>query len=296
MFRGFLAKTASGMVLALGAALAQSGPTFEVASVKPATTPAEARAAGRNVGMKINGDRVDIGVASLEFLIETAYNVKRYQIVGPDWMIRERFDILAKLPEGAAKDQVPQMLQTLLAERFKLAVRREAKEQTVYALVVGKDGAKLKEAAPDAPKSDKPFANGFGGRSLLQVQESPDGPRTYAMLHGMMIFEAEKINMADLALTLMPYVEDTPVVDMTGLNGYYQVALNVPGPPNSGKLAARGGMGRGDGGSAGSTGEASDPGGAIFASVQKLGLRLERRKGPVERIVVEHLEKLPTEN
>jgi uncharacterized protein (TIGR03435 family) len=201
--------------------------------------------------------------------------------------------IQAKLPDGATKDQVPAMLQALLAERFKLVVRREFKEETVYALLAGKDGPKLQEAAPDAPTSDKPFPNGFGGRSLVGVQESADGPRTFSMLKGVMLFEAEKITMPDLALTLMPYVDNTPVVDMTGLKGAYRIALQVPG--NSVRFGARNGMG--PAAEAGGTpAEASDLSSSILASVQNLGLKLERRKAPVERIVVEHLEKVPTEN
>jgi uncharacterized protein (TIGR03435 family) len=117
--------------------------------------------------------------------------------------------------------------------------------------------------------------------------------QTYSKLKGVMLFEAEKIAMPDLAFALMAYVDNTPVVDMTGLKGAYQVAIEVPGPPNFGRFGARGGMAAGGGDPV----EAADPSGAlIFASVQKLGLRLERRKAPVEHIVVEHLEKAPTEN
>jgi uncharacterized protein (TIGR03435 family) len=300
MFGNFPLKASAAMALTLGAAFAQtaaSGPTFEVASIKPSTlTPAAAMAAGRNVGAKIDAARVDIGLASVALLIRMAYNVKPYQLSGPDWMATERFDVVAKLPEGSAKDQVPQMLQALLAERFKLAVRRESKVQTVYALVVGKDGPRLKETPPNAPTSDKPFPNGNGGRRLVQVQQSEDGPRTFAVLNGVMLFEAEKIAMPDLAFTLMPYVDGTPVVDMTGLKGYYQVAMPVPGTPNSGRMAARGGMGTGVGDAGRAADAAADPAGSIFASVQKLGLKLEKRQAPIEYIVVEHLEKVPTEN
>jgi uncharacterized protein (TIGR03435 family) len=299
MFGNFPLKAGAAMALTLGAAFAQPapGPTFEVASIKPSTlTPAAAMAAGRNAGAKIDAARVDIGLAPLAFLIRMAYNVKPYQLSGPDWMARERFDVVANLPEGAAKDQVPQMLQALLAERFKLAVRRESKVQTVYALLVGKDGPQLKETPPDVSISDKLFPNGNGGRSLLEVQRSEDGPRTYSVLNGVTMFEAEKIAMPDLALTLMPYVDGTPVVDMTGLKGYYQVAMRVPGSPNSGRMGARGGMGRDAGDAGRPPDKAADPAGSIFASVQKLGLKLEKRQAPIEYIVVEHLERDPTEN
>ena len=105
--------------------------------------------------MKVDGAICDIGSFSLRDLIRTAYEVKDYQITGADSlgspMDAQRFNIQATMPEGATEKQVPQMLQTLLAERFKLVIRRETKEQSVYALVVAKGGPKLKEAEPDPP-------------------------------------------------------------------------------------------------------------------------------------------------
>jgi uncharacterized protein (TIGR03435 family) len=276
------------MLLAIGAAFAQ--PKFEVASIKPSLRPAEAMAAGRNVGARIDGAQVDIGVASLALLIKMAYRVEMYQISGPDWMATERFDILAKIPDGATKEQVPEMLQALLADRFKLVVRRESKEEPVFALLVDQGGPKLKESPPGAGSSDKPFPNGRGDRIPVYVLHTPDGVRTYSLSKGVMIYEAEKITLPELALVLMPYF-DIPVIDMTGLKGWYQVAMDVPGGPNAARIGAR----RGDVGPP--SGEASVPSGvSTLASVQKLGLRLEKRKALVERIVVEHLEKAPTEN
>ena len=131
---------------------AAPGPAFEVASIKPAAplNRGQIFSGQAHAGMKVDAARVDIGSMSLADLIRVAYRVKPYQISGPDWMASERFDVLAKLPEGASSGQVPEMLQALLAERFKLAVHRESKEHAVYALVVGKNGPKLKESPPDA--------------------------------------------------------------------------------------------------------------------------------------------------
>jgi uncharacterized protein (TIGR03435 family) len=142
------------LALAAGAALGQApaaAPAFEVASIKPAA-PLDANAvmSGKlHLGMRTDAARVDIGYLSLADLIHLAYRVKPFQISGPDWMGGQRFDIQAKIPEGASTDQVPEMLQALLAERFKLAVHRENTEQAVYALVVGKGGSKMKDAVPD---------------------------------------------------------------------------------------------------------------------------------------------------
>jgi uncharacterized protein (TIGR03435 family) len=128
-----------------------AGPAFEVASIKPAAplNPGMLASGQTHLGMKIDGSRVDIRYISLGALIRMAYRVRTDQLSGPDWMNAERWDILAKLPEGASTSQVPEMLQALLAERFKLTLHRESVERGVYALVVGKNGPKLKEAAPD---------------------------------------------------------------------------------------------------------------------------------------------------
>src|SRR5215467_10908638 len=150
----------SGLALALTAsaalALSQAPSTkpisFEVASVKVSEPMDPIKMAQQmqqgvapHIGMKVDGARVDIGYMSLTDIIGNAYKVKKYQISGPDWMGSQRFDILAKLPDGASKDQVPEMLQDLLIQRFKLAVHHESKEQPVYELGVGKNGPKLKE-------------------------------------------------------------------------------------------------------------------------------------------------------
>ena len=73
--------------------------------------------------------------------------MKDHQVVGPDWISTDRFNIHATLPAGAARDQVPEMLQTLLEQRFQLKMHRGSKEFPVYAIVLAKDGAsKLKES------------------------------------------------------------------------------------------------------------------------------------------------------
>ena len=106
---------------------------FEVASVKPSGTPP-------HLVYAIDSSRVDIGFTPLKSLIVLAYRVQAYQVDGPDWLASARFDLLAKLPAGATKEQVPEMLRALLAERFRLVAHHENKEQQVYALLPGKDG------------------------------------------------------------------------------------------------------------------------------------------------------------
>src|SRR5262249_30571243 len=150
---------------------------FEVASIKPAGPLEKMVASGQlHVGMHVDGARVDIGSMAVPDLIQIAYKVKRYQLqgAGADGIGAQRWDILAKLPEGAKEDQVPEMLQALLADRFKLQIHRDTKEQSVYALVVGKGGHKMKDAAPDPePKPEDPDAPKPSGAP--QVKMAPGG-------------------------------------------------------------------------------------------------------------------------
>ena len=302
----------AGLVLAVAAL----GQTFEVASVKPAAplNAGQILSGQAHVGIRIDAARVDIGSMSLADLIRVAYRVKAYQVSGPDWMGSERFDVLAKLPEGASREQVPEMLQALLAERFKLTVHRESKEHAVYALVAGKNGPKLKESPPDA---DAPA--GGGAPTALedanpQVRLSGRGENTQVSISGgqfgtahmsmgsdgTMHLEAPKMTMAALADTLSRFF-DRPVLDLTEIKGTYQVVMDLSmedlrnAARNFGMMAP--GLGGGRGGERPAANAASDPGGlSIFAAVQQLGLKLEPRKVPLEAIVIDHLEKAPTEN
>jgi hypothetical protein len=116
--------------------------SFEVSTVKPAsldmTKLAEQMQSGKmpKLGFSTAGDRAEFTYMSLRDLITVAYKVKPYQITGPSWLTRERFDIVATLPEGAAKDAIPAMLQNLLVGRFALKAHSEQQQQAVLALVV----------------------------------------------------------------------------------------------------------------------------------------------------------------
>ena len=120
---------------------------FEVSSIKPAP-PGDPH----KISIKMSADngRIDFANVSIRDVVLRAYSLKTYQLSGPDWIGSQRYDISAKLPDGATKDQIPQMLQALLQDRFKLTHHREKKELPVYSLVVGKGGPKLKPAESDA--------------------------------------------------------------------------------------------------------------------------------------------------
>jgi uncharacterized protein (TIGR03435 family) len=152
MKRGILHCTAMAVFLspAIKAQPSGSAPTFEVAVIKPALPMAEAmlrlRDGKMKVGVRIDEARVDMGFVTLTDLIVEAWELKPHQVSGPDWLSKERFDIQAKLPDGAAPDQIPQMLRTLLAERFGMTTHMETRALAASALVVGKNGPKLKPA------------------------------------------------------------------------------------------------------------------------------------------------------
>ena len=198
-----------------------------------------------------------------------AYDVKRYQIVGPSWMDTERYDIVAIPPEGAAQEQIPAMLQNLLVERFQMTVRRETREQPVYALTVGKNGPNLKKT------------------------DEPDGGISFSTSGHL-----EARSVASLVNMLSSFM-DRPVLDMTGLEGTFEIALDVSPEDLVGMrrtMATAGAQTGGDVASGSGPAPETDPKPSIFTAVQKLGLKLESRKEPMEMVIIERAEKIPTEN
>ncbi|HEY1758872.1 MAG TPA: TIGR03435 family protein [Bryobacteraceae bacterium] len=268
---------------------------FEVASVRP-SDPILSAADAAKIGLHIDGARVSLNKLSLNDCLAAAYKVKLYQISGPEWMASERFDINAKLPAGASGDQIPQMLQALLADRFGMKFHREMKDFPVYALVVGKTGLKMKASPPDAP------AGPADDRKALDITTSASQTSTTInygngmyMTFGNNTFEGRKLPASAIADTLARFV-DRPVVDMTELHGNYDftlqftpedframmmrsaVAAGVALPPEALKLI-----------------DASN-GDSLFTALETLGLKLEQRKAPIEVLVIDHIEKSPSEN
>lgn len=348
------------------AAQAQAtAPAFEVAAIRAAELPTpEMFRGGQQIrtGLELDGARLDWGLASLADMIQYAFRVKNYQISGPDWMRSSRWNILARLPDGASQDQAPEMMQTLLAERFQLKIHREKRDQPVYALEVAKGGPKLEAAEPsssDEPAATVgasapglfpgpfggPFGRGPGGPGPGGPQ--PDGPdgrggrgpgfTTTTGANGAtarispgdgcsMHLELSKLTMQDFADTLTPFL-DKPVVDATELKGAYKATLDLPmevmitmmqnqiranglpdpGQGGFGRGPGDGGRGPGDGGRGGpfagcdpgalfANGGSDTSNAAIFRAVQKLGLKLEARKAPFDTIIIDHIDKTPTDN
>jgi uncharacterized protein (TIGR03435 family) len=329
-FRRSLPVIATGaFLLFAGTVSAQAPLTFEVASIKPAPPLDVTKiAAGQmpHIGLNIDGAQVDIGFLTLQQLLCYAYTIKPHQLEAPDWTKEQHWDILAKMPAGAKKEQVPEMVQALLAERFKLTIRKGSAEQSVYALTVAKSGLKLKESDPDpapAPAAadgqkpeEKPLAKGemvMGkGENQMRITQAPGGRGAtvsnakFGQMkmsmgeNGSMVMEFSKLKMSDFADMLTGMV-GKPVVDETGLKGTYKVPVDLT-MADMMRVAKAAGMGGMMGGpapaapSANPADAASDPTPSMFAAVQKLGLKLDSKKGPVDTVVVVHLEKAPTEN
>ena len=281
-------------LLLASAAFGQTAPApleFEVASVKPAAPLAERV----NVGVHVDGAQIHITDYSLTDFIRLAYRVKPYQVTGPDWL-SDRFDVHAKLPEGATREQVPEMLKALLASRFELKVHQSTKEFPVYNLV-SLGGEKLKQTAPDDGNGGR---GGSGGSVDVQVQGGRDG--TFAKLPGGAGFsfandriECTKISMPVLADLLGRFL-DRPVVDRTELKGGYDLKIDLT-PEEYRAMMIRGAV------TAGVTlppealrymesiGEDS-----LYNGLRNYGLKLEPSKAALEVLVVDHVLKTPLEN
>src|SRR5271157_63653 len=142
---------------------AASAPAFEVASVKMNTT-------GERPTGDLKGDRMTMYNMPMTVIIARAYQVANDRVVGPDWLVTQGYDIVAKVAPDTTADTLWLMLQNLLVERFKLAVHRDQSATPVYALVVGKNGPKLHEAAADSPR--RPECSSEGRKLTCVGQKS----------------------------------------------------------------------------------------------------------------------------
>ena len=265
-----------------------SGPKFEVASVKLVPDYQAVLSSGGHIGIKIDRARVDIGYWSIKQLVLRAYGLQPYQVSGPDWMDAVRFNVIAKLPEGATEAQLPGMLQWLLAERFGFAAHHETKDLPGFALVVGKGGPKMRPAVPDA---DAPTDSASNTMDVLWGEEAAEafGLKIMNVTSDKLHLECTKLPMSALVAILSSYLR-APLTDLTGLKGKYQATLEFSLASTAAAVNQADGPG-GDGPIA-----AEPPDGSLFSTVKGLGLALERRKAPVAVLVVDRLERVPTEN
>jgi uncharacterized protein (TIGR03435 family) len=157
---------------------------FEVASIR-ASTPSDVRTAGT----RFSPNGLTVVNRSLSEIIRVAYDVQLFQIIGPNWLSDQKYDITARAETSATRQEIAAMLRVLLVERFKLQTHREARTVDVYELSVGKIAPRLEAASPD---------------------EMTPPPRT----------------MPALAALLSNYV-GRPVVDKTDLKGNFRIKLDL---------------------------------------------------------------------
>jgi uncharacterized protein (TIGR03435 family) len=263
---------------------------FEVASIKPAPEQFQQT----NIGVHIDGAQVRYSYLSLKDLISLAYNIKLPQVSGPEWLGSQRFEIAAKLPDGANMSQVPAMLQTLLEDKFGLKSHRDNKEFPVYTLEVAKSGLKMKESETDTNAgAPPPSVNVAASGSAAGVSVNLGGGSYYSFANSR--FEAKKLAMQRFVDILIRFM-DRPVVDMTGLKGNYDFILDVSQEDYNAMLIR----------AALNSGVVLPPqalraldissGDSLAIALQKVGLSLTPRKAPLEVLVVDSIQKAPSNN
>ncbi len=264
---------------------------FEVASIRPSQQTGSDQV---SAGVRMDGSQAHFGALSLEDLIRLAYRVQMNQISGPDWIGQQRFDISAKLPDGSSAQQIPDMLQSLLGERFQLKIHHETKEMPAYAIVLGKSALKLKELPPDAePAAPNAPVNVAGSGSAAGVSIDLGNGTSYTFANDQ--FQFNKFSMDQLATQLSRYF-DRPIVNMTGLKGNYDVTLTVTqqdyyillvrSAVNSGVVLAPQATRLLDAG----------PPMSLFDAFDQQGLHLDSQKLPIDMIVVDSALPTPTAN
>jgi uncharacterized protein (TIGR03435 family) len=264
-------------------------PDFEVASVRP-TPPSQEH--GMSLALRIDAAQVRVVALPLRDIIAAAYRVKPYQIIGPDWIETTQFDISAKMPAGARAGDVPEMLQSLLSDRFGMAFHRGQKELPVYALLVGKPPLKVRKLPAESASSSNVLTWSFTGSPAGVSSVFGDGS-SYAFTAGK--FEGKKLTIAALATELERY-SPRPIVNLTQLTGLFDVSFAVS-PEEYGQLLARAAI---------NSGMAMPPQmrlqlenaefNALPSAVEQLGLKLESRRMPVDVLVVDQVRKTPNEN
>jgi uncharacterized protein (TIGR03435 family) len=206
-------------------------------------------------------------IATQTALVRYAFHLQNWRLAGMETNDAD-YEIDAKTEPSATEDQVRLMFQKLLMDRFQLAVHRETRELNGYALTVGRNGPKIKpvddEKAPPMPDyfgGKEAFAGAFEGKVMVSVEGK-----------GTLALTGRRVLMSQIAEELQSPL-GAFVLDKTGLAGKYYVGLKFANPNRD-----------------------SDERSLASALQEELGLKLEKQKGPVEMLIVDHIEKTPVEN
>jgi len=275
------------MLLAVASATTQPVLRFEVASIRP--TPDNN---GSTIGLRVTGSLAHYSALTLKDYIGMAYALDPPQVIAPEWTNDQRFEISATLPAGATREQIPQMLQTLLAERFHLKLHKESRQFPVYALVVSKGGLKIK-GTPVDPNAPPPAATQTVGAATNSGVVINMRGGTFTMADNT--FGIKQLLMEDLALAVTRF-SDRKTIDATGLTDRFDFMLELT-PEDFNLVYLRGLVNNGytrapqilrtlDGSSAN----------VLGGYIAKTGLALEERNAPLDVVIVDSASKEPTGN
>jgi uncharacterized protein (TIGR03435 family) len=221
----------------------------------------------------------------VDWVLDEAYDLQPWEYVGPDWVHNVRFDFVAKIPTGTTKEVFRAMLQNLLATRFKLSLHREKRPMEVYELTLAKNGPKFHESGPQEPTRE-------AGDPAEGPKRDKDGFPILTNRASMAVVPGHaRIRSADQPLSwfvqMLSGQLQSPVIDSTRLTAKYDFTVSWAFSGNSSAPTPADGPAP--------VLEPYRP--ALIEAVQsQLGLKLERKKGQAEVLVVDHLEKTPTEN
>lgn len=285
LYRKTMSGTSRSFFIAIAAVAAwgQTAPVFESISVKP-TPPDQA-----NVGVHIEGTQIMCAGLSLKEYIRMATKLKDYQVVGPDWLDSQRFDVTATLPAGSTREQIPAMTMALLTDRFSLKFHRDKKEFAAWGLAVDKTGLKMKpsQAHPDekAAAADLAASGGQGGISANL------GNGAWFIFNKNQ-FIGRNLTMANLADSLSRFM-DNPVVDMTSTPGRYDVTLPLA-PTDFRIMLIRAAVAAGTSVPPQALKLINEPmGQSLQLALGTLGLRMDFQRAPIDVILVDHMEQAP---
>ena len=264
---------------------------FDVASVRLAPPP-DGRSPARGSSGIPGPNNSDPGRFSARLsvlnLVTIAYDIPGYRLSEQSDLGLMRVDVEAKMPVDTTREQFNVMLQNLLADRFGLKVRWATQQIETYSLVVAKGGPKLKAAAPDSPQASDDTSQSTDpdkiGRDGFPIP--PPGNRSWkGAAPGLkMGMRGHNETVTELANAIGPQTLGAPLTDATGLRGKYDYTIFWSMVATT---AARRGSPVSD----------DSDGPSLFDALQnQLGLKIERTKGPVQMLVVDHIEKKPTEN
>jgi uncharacterized protein (TIGR03435 family) len=277
------------VLIAAAAPVAQTSPRFDVASVRPSSP---SQTGDTSIGVRITRSQVQITSLTMKDYLAMAFNVAAKQIAGPDWLGEARFDITAKMPDSATREALPSMLEALLIERFQMKIRREPREFPVYALTLAKGPSRLTPSRLKEPDADAPIEIGGSG-SNAGVSYNLGGGSFFTLADNAIT--ATHVTLTTFAETLTYFVDRT-VIDATGVKGRYDIVVKLTTeefqathlrsavnagirlPPQMMQVLDK---------------APADP---IGPALKAAGLAFDARRAPLDVIVIESMQRTPTEN